>query len=779
MKNLFKILLVLCMITMCTAVTALADELPNLITVSDCDLSAMTVTYFGDENQRLYVAVYDDDGNLENVYVGDEGEKSVKIPTSDSSNIRAFSWNENQKPVTQSYTAKSVTLSAENIVEDKSDENTLYFYIDGSNKQKKYQLADDCMIYVNGVVVSMDASEFAQYMAECETATITMLEDENGKYNKIYAVNYVTAVVDDITISNMGININFMNQSGDIENSFLSVCDNSNIKYSFKLNGEEIDAAELKQYDVLSIKYNESLSFDTSDFYDVIVTRNTFSGKLLAINVDDGIYNIDDNEYKVSAGTKAHFIPIGKDCIYYLDLFGRIAYAKELSNEKNIAILTNIYQSANSDYVAVIITNNGEEEYNVDANKAEEYQDLIKDKEDYECVVEYRISRASGKLTVMDNIIGTAAENEVYDETSNSIGNIKMSDKTVIIDSQINNYNIYRTVSLKNLKDGYNYTAYGYDKNEDGTYNFVIIKDGTIVEQTFGILTYMDERHGYVGIELIDDSLDLLLLNDDTGESFSAKIQQLIDEKTIDERVVYVEFGNNTLLEFDTVEPITYSGVYTDGKIDVYDINSDILTFKTWDYGDIIPYFISKKCFVDGEEYTVDVYVKDGNELAVVKSGRIDLELMYDLGIVKTVYQHANGSYMAIIVNETGEEVEYKIDDDAYDKYLELVKDGVDENNLKDLTIFYKVVNDKVRVIKDFVPEGVAVNGTYRSQNNTIGNIKLSPEKTNILDLRYGYFRKFDLSNLKDGTTYTGLEIGKFVTGESRLFVVTSGDILE
>lgn len=401
---------------------------------------------------------------------------------------------------------KTVSLLAEDVDESKSSvaDGVLYFYPTGQTRGSvKYQLADSVDYYVNGVSMgSFDDDALQQYIIDNDTALVTLQKETatgstntSSKYNVIMITTYATAVVDQVIDKTDEISINFKANSSSIKPTMKVQKDDDSYKYSFKLNGEEIEATDLEQYDVLSISYDvgdgSRDAFGNSSFYDVIVSRdNTATGRYTGKNSSGDEFTIGGEKYKLANGISASF-ETSTDYTLYLDNFGRIAYTDEEETTKKIGILKNVYQKTNGDWVAELITKDSAKptEFTLDDKDGAAFKALLKESgskvADYpQQVIEYKTT-TSGKLTIKGDAIaaltGVESSDKAYKVSSSKIGSLKISDNTTIIDiSNVDNKkDDYRIISKDNLKDGTYYTAYGFDKSSsDSVYRFVVITDG-------------------------------------------------------------------------------------------------------------------------------------------------------------------------------------------------------------------------------------------------------------------------------------------------------------
>ena len=412
---------------------------------------------------------------------------------------------------------KTVTLASEDYDSTKSADaaSALYFYPAGTTKGSvKYALDKEGFeVYVNGVKddnYSSNIGNLKTYLASTDTASVTLQKktkdgstSTSSDYNIVMISTYSTAIVESVTDKSNQTIIYFDDQSTGVSTKLTVDKDDEKKSYSFILDGAEIEPTELQEDDVLNIAYDKTEGFSDSSFYDVYVTRNVVEGvKCTSIkkdsdNENNTEYTMGGTKYKAAEGMSIS-AEISTEYTLNLDHFGRIARIDETASSKNYGILKNIYKKAGGDYMAQVITKTGaEEEYKIDSKNVASYQAILgsnigNDGVSYEDedalkkayvaqVIDYSVSSSSNKITIKNAEALTydkVADNKEYKADNNKIGNIKLSDSTVIL--SIEDTFAKDTVSVvSSLTDGTNYTAYAFGKSSaDSTYRFVIITKG-------------------------------------------------------------------------------------------------------------------------------------------------------------------------------------------------------------------------------------------------------------------------------------------------------------
>ena len=412
---------------------------------------------------------------------------------------------------------KTVTLASEDYDSTKSADaaSALYFYPAGTTKGSvKYALDKEGFeVYVNGVKddnYSSNIGNLKTYLASTDTASVTLQKktkdgstSTSSDYNIVMISTYSTAIVESVTDKSNQTIIYFDDQSTGVSTKLTVDKDDEKKSYSFILDGAEIEPTELQEDDVLNIAYDKTEGFSDSSFYDVYVTRNVVEGvKCTSIkkdseNPDNTEYTMGGTKYKAAEGMSIS-AEISTEYTLNLDHFGRIARIDETASSKNYGILKNIYKKAGGDYMAQVITKTGaEEEYKIDTKNVASYQAILGSnigndgvsyadedalKKAYVAhVIDYSVSSSSNKITIKNAEALTydkVADDKEYKADNNKIGNIKLSDSTVIL--SIEDTFAKDTVSVvPSLTDGTNYTAYAFGKSSaDSTYRFVIITEG-------------------------------------------------------------------------------------------------------------------------------------------------------------------------------------------------------------------------------------------------------------------------------------------------------------
>ena len=471
---------------------------------------------------------------------------------------------------------KTVTLASEDYDSTKSADaaSALYFYPAGTTKGSvKYALDKEGFeVYVNGVKddnYSSNIGNLKTYLASTDTASVTLQKktkdgstSTSSDYNIVMISTYSTAIVESVTDKSNQTIIYFDDQSTGVSTKLTVDKDDEKKSYSFILDGAEIEPTELQEDDVLNIAYDKTEGFSDSSFYDVYVTRNVVEGvKCTSIkkdseNPDNTEYTMGGTKYKAAEGMSIS-AEISTEYTLNLDHFGRIARIDETASSKNYGILKNIYKKAGGDYMAQVITKTGaEEEYKIDTKNVASYQAILGSnigndgvsyadedalKKAYVAhVIDYSVSSSSNKITIKNAEALTydkVADDKEYKADNNKIGNIKLSDSTVIL--SIEDTFAKDTVSVvSSLTDGTNYTAYAFGKSSaDSTYRFVIITEGlTGFDSTTQLAIYNgsetveEDGENVTAFNVIIDGEEKQFIVDDDSPEFNGADEDSFEE---------------------------------------------------------------------------------------------------------------------------------------------------------------------------------------------------------------------------------------------------------
>ena len=411
------------------------------------------------------------------------------------------------------------------------------FYTDAnSSKTNTYKFAKNedgstkLNVYVNGVEVEPKAATettaavtladiITTYVGGNDCGTVTLIDateegktTTDGKIDYLLVNYYVDAVVDSIAEGET-YKIYFSDMHSDVKTLKVDTTD-EDISATYTLDGQAIAYTDLQEDDVLSIAYNVNGAFADSEFYDVIVSRNTVSGKVSATGSDSNdvdYFVINGENYSAAASmygaVNAEPLTPGTEYILYLNAFGKYVSYDEDSANKLIGIFDQAsVDSSDTPKIRIITSAGAKVSYPVKDNSKSKYNELARNFYNVEAeftdndgkfatdadkkvladrIVEYTVN-SSGYITKVEAVDDIKTGGGEYKENSNKVGNISLSEQTVVIDltstennadfSEISKVSAWTT---SDFVDGEDYTVIAADKaNSDGTYRFVVVTVG-------------------------------------------------------------------------------------------------------------------------------------------------------------------------------------------------------------------------------------------------------------------------------------------------------------
>ncbi len=209
--------------------------------------------------------------------------------------------------------------------EDISETNTVDIFIcSGSNKEEKYNIANDAFYVYNGrpLIAPSDIDLKPTY------GEVKLIDHDNdGVYDVVIIWSY-----ENYTVESLNLYLYKITDRNGKEDLILDPNDNS---YEFRIsyNGKTSNINVLKEWNVLSVA--ESKNTTGKKLRTVIVSDAKYTGKISEYNEREQKVILDDSkEYKIGNGFNEH-INIGDEGTFYLDLYGNIsAFDKSRSMNK-------------------------------------------------------------------------------------------------------------------------------------------------------------------------------------------------------------------------------------------------------------------------------------------------------------------------------------------------------------------------------------------------------------------------------------------------------------
>jgi len=467
--------------------------------------SGVTVVSYEDEmDADLVFAQYDDDGRLESVKVCpitvENGENyydyaSLGFGEEFPDGAKVMLWNEGgieplfvdeAEMVKRTDIIKYQAGYFRGYVQDgtvASYSNIQFFADETKTTFVSYKISTGAEMYINGEKVQeFDWSGIPWNYPNNTFITITDIPDElgiyDGKYDRIDLDVYMTGFVDWVENDDEYKYIVYFYDNSDTIDRIHIDYNNMYYNYSVYLDGKYVSPSKIQAGDVLSIMYKNT---DIVEEYDIYISRNTYTGKLMVTDVNRGEYTFDNGEkYKLSYAGAAK-LENGNVYTLYFDIFGQIAYAEEIEQPAQIAILNDVYESVGEDeYYVEIITSEAVKRYSVDYD---EYCDLLdvlmyddNVKADIkERVIEYKI-KANGRFSLRNVLECADVMDGNYKEPIEKIDGIKINDTTVLVDiSEYATDGVIYKISKDMLIDGGEYYAYNFETRDNSLYNFVLV----------------------------------------------------------------------------------------------------------------------------------------------------------------------------------------------------------------------------------------------------------------------------------------------------------------
>ena len=181
--------------------------------------------------------------------------------------------------------------------------NTIVYIPKGTTGSRKENISDYMPVLVNGT--------FRGYLNTVDTESITpergsltLIDNDNdGTYDCLSIVKYDLYVVDSVNKAKHF--ITFKNKSAGLQFSN----DDADIACTVRMNDEEMEFEEIKEWDVLAVLYSDNT--DGNKYYEINVIRRTLTGEFSGIT-DDSIF-IDGKEYDLTTEFSRKQIMTGKE----------------------------------------------------------------------------------------------------------------------------------------------------------------------------------------------------------------------------------------------------------------------------------------------------------------------------------------------------------------------------------------------------------------------------------------------------------------------------------
>lgn len=349
-------------------------------------------------------------------------------------------------------------------------ENPSISFYENDETSTRYKLSKDFKLFVNGAEVEINAANIDKYLKAARDIALDGRGD--GTYNKVSVSYYTVAKI--AAVNSDSVEIVLADETGDTVNT--------SAKCSVYMDNKKIAVSELKENDILLIKYNVSKALNESDFYEIYACRETKEGILESINTDKETITVDGSEYSFANGFgESAKLLVGNTYKLYLDSFGRVFAAEDVTPVTAVKSFAIINDYSDADGAVVFTLDGAIEKIVVDASAVSEgeslenvikkliYNDDNTKKPACERVITYEVS--DNKIMKID--IAPAAESAdgaAYSAETGSIGEIKLAKDVKIINAADEDNLV---VGAPDDTAAYTCSVYG-DKDEDGAYKLIV-----------------------------------------------------------------------------------------------------------------------------------------------------------------------------------------------------------------------------------------------------------------------------------------------------------------
>lgn len=421
-----------------------------------------------------------------------------------------------------------VAITAEQVNEYSLDEENLRLFVNGT----------ECVGFSQG--------DYEQFVLDESIGTVILADsayDNDDNYDMIFVNYFATGRVDSINESKQRIIFRDIIGVGVTPSLYLDTEINDRLVYHIYMDGAPIAFSDIQEGDILSIAYDVTNGFDSSDFYEIYVSRKTAEGQYTEPNPDTETIVVGNGTYAFVGGYAYEVnynLNLGDTYLLYLDMFGRIFDYELTDTFVKYAIIEKYTKSSADDYYRVqLYTFDGEIIYEqVDTTRVKfgstgyvtaydineaigEYvygegdaQERIDKEPIQNRVVTYRISPTTGNIVYLEPApIEKSAMDSTFRQSTWSVGAVKMSNRTKIIDAteyvvdSNPNISLLSGMTIPMFQKDTDYSVYAYgDKLSDNTYPYAIVTyKGAIYNQNtnFAVLTasavgcIIDGDYGY------------------------------------------------------------------------------------------------------------------------------------------------------------------------------------------------------------------------------------------------------------------------------------------
>lgn len=446
------------------------------------------------------------------------------------------------------------------IVDRGSYKTISYYKTEDATATSYVTLDNDATLIYNGKFESLD---YDLVNISESSGFVTLLDtDNNGRYDIIFVTEYDNMVVEEVTSTDK-----IVDKYG--KPTLKLDKDNDDLSYTISLGGQELELADLKEYDVLSIAGSKD-----ELLYDIQVSRNTIEGKITGIDSDG--YVVDGKHYKVAKNFEED-LNLGTEGVFYLDVTGKIAasdttvkassnYAYLLRASTSDATEESTFKMFTKDGKEVTYTANQKIRYNGVSGKlsSDVVNEFKEGNSTHKQLVTYSLN-SDGKIVSInaakDNTGTNAIDkstfvknyayvNEEFNGKNNTIGKVRINSSTVIFDVNDDSQD-YKLGKLSMFEDGSSYNVTVYDLGEDFVAKAIVVTDSNL------------QTNAESSIAVVSKVISASNDNDEVTELLTAYQDGKEISVYAEEAGVLSKDGNKKLEAGDVVQYVTNS----DGEI--------------------------------------------------------------------------------------------------------------------------------------------------------------------------------------------------------------------
>ncbi len=250
-----------------------------------------------------------------------------------------------------------ITVDAEDI-QNIDDDFSVIEYENEKSNIKKLKIDSVPKVIYNGVFYG--AYTKADLMPD-EGNLCLIDNNSDGKYDVIIVTSYETVVTENVDSSNYTIYNRYKFEGSASVLNLKSAGDDDKLKI-YK-DSKLIGIDDIRANDILCVARSKS---STNQMVIIYVTSANSTGKVLAIDSDENIIKIDDQEYKMSKAfrnytEKMNRMPeVQKEYVFYFDAFEKVAYFKEKLIDSYVILYRAYSDEDNDTYSVQYMDLNGE-----------------------------------------------------------------------------------------------------------------------------------------------------------------------------------------------------------------------------------------------------------------------------------------------------------------------------------------------------------------------------------------------------------------------------------